>query len=150
MEVDSTDSGSAGTGVDFALVLEEEEDRGDGVDETLASVSVASSVAALFFVGTSDLEVSSSVSSIEVCDFFFFGDGVDVSEGFGDDFARGVDFSDAAGFGVDFRFWEVPDFFFVSAPAAIKTTLRKRTRKVRIMKLWNNQNLSWSDSVLAT
>jgi hypothetical protein len=43
--------------------------------------------------------------------------------------------SAGAGFGVDLRAWELPDFFFDSAPAAIRTKLKKRTRRVRASRV---------------
>ena len=91
--------------------------------------------------------VDSSSSADADFGFRFVAEGVDAGSALASDFVL------AEALGVAFREEEELDFFFDSAPAAIRVKLRMRTKTVRalrIMKLRNNQNLSWFDSVLAT
>lgn len=150
VDVDSVDTGSVpvSVGVGEALAFEEAL-RGEGDGGGLASLAGSSS--SDFF-----LDGVGSASSGAGDDFdvrFFAGvEGFGLVEAFGVDFGFGVTVEEAAGFGVLFRDLEVPDFFVVCAPAAIKSRPRKRDKNVRalrVMKLRNNQNLSWFDSILA-
>jgi hypothetical protein len=43
--------------------------------------------------------------------------------------------SAGVGFGVDLRDWELPDFFFDSAPAAISTKPERRTNNGSALRL---------------
>jgi len=108
-----------------------EEDRFDAVGE-FTSESVVSSflVVPLFFDATSGLGVSSS-STFEPAPFFLTEDGLGLDEPLGVDLAVGVSFAVAAGFGVAFPDCAAPDFFPVSAPAAIRAQLRSRVMQTR-------------------
>jgi hypothetical protein len=135
--VDSTDSVSDGAGVDFAL---DEDRREVAVGTGVASAFVAFVPLDGVFLAVDSESASSGSGVDEVRDFFFA-----VEDD--DDFelvALGVfwvvassSFEESAGvgFGVDLRAWELPDFFFDSAPAAIRTKLKNKTRSVRALRV---------------
>jgi hypothetical protein len=135
--VDSAESGSVGVGV--ALAFDEvcrEVDAGAGV-----ALDSDSSVAGVFLSAVFD-SVSSGFGVDDLLDFFFEDEGVADFElaVFGVDLGVAsalLEDSAGVGFGVDLRDWELPDFFFDSAPAAISTKLDRRTNNgsaLRIME----------------
>jgi hypothetical protein len=71
----------------------------------------------------------------DLLDFFFeAGDDADFElVAFG--VSSSFDVSAGVGFGVDLRTWELPDFFFDSAPAAIRTKLKKSRKSVRALRV---------------
>lgn len=154
LDIDSVETGSVsvstGVGEVLAFCFWEEPLREEGDGDGLASLAGSSS-GFPFFDGAG-VDASSGAGDDFDVRFFAGVEGFGLVDAFGVDFGFGVTVDDAAGFGVVFLDLEVPDFFAVCAPAAIKSRPRKKDKNVRalrVMKLRNNQNLSWFDSILA-